>query len=55
MKAMLISDVGWCKAMKDAFTQLGEDVDALLAEAGVDLETTESGTPLVVTRKDAQR
>lgn len=37
MKAMLISDVGWCKAMKDAFTQRGLDVDALLAEAGVDL------------------
>jgi len=30
MKAMLISDVGWCKAMKDAFAQLGLDVDALL-------------------------
>jgi len=35
MKPMLISDVGWCKAMKDAFAQHGLDVDALLAEAGV--------------------
>jgi AraC-like DNA-binding protein len=37
MKPMLISDVGWCKAMKDAFTQHGLDADAVLAEAGVDL------------------
>ncbi|HUG21717.1 helix-turn-helix domain-containing protein [Piscinibacter sp.] len=35
MKPMLISDVGWCKAMKDAFAQHGLDVDALLEEAGV--------------------
>lgn len=41
MKPMLISDVGWCKAMKDAFTQRGLDVDALLAEAGVDLSQAE--------------
>jgi AraC-like DNA-binding protein len=36
MKSMLISDVGWCKAMKDAFAQRGLDAAALLAEAGVD-------------------
>jgi AraC-like DNA-binding protein len=41
MKPMLISDVGWCKAMKDAFTQRGLDVDGLLAEAGVDLSQAE--------------
>ena len=41
MKPMLMSDVGWCKAMKDAFVQLGLDVDALLAEAGVDLSAPE--------------
>ena len=41
MKPMLISDVGWCKAMKDAFAQRGLDVDALLAEAGIDLAQTE--------------
>lgn len=41
MKPMLISAVGWCKAMKDAFTQRGLDVDALLAEAGVDLAEVE--------------
>jgi hypothetical protein len=41
MKPTLISDVGWCKAMKDAFAQRGLDVDALLAEAGVDLDTAE--------------
>jgi len=37
MKPMLISDIGWCKAMKDAFAQHGLDADALLAEAGVEL------------------
>ena len=41
MKPMLISDVGWCKAMKDAFAQRGLDVDSLLAEAGVDLSQAE--------------
>lgn len=41
MKRMLISDVGWCKAMRDAFTQRGLDVEALLAEAGVDLANGE--------------
>ncbi|HEX6707674.1 MAG TPA: AraC family transcriptional regulator [Albitalea sp.] len=41
MKPMLISDVGWCKAMKDAFTQRGLDVDALLAQAGVNLESAD--------------
>jgi len=41
MKPMLISDVGWCKAMKDAFAQLGLDVDSLLTEAGVDLSASE--------------
>lgn len=41
MKPMLISDVGWCKAMRDAFAQRGLDVDALLAEAGIDLAQTE--------------
>jgi len=41
MKPMLMSDVGWCKAMKDAFAQHGLDVDALLAEAGLDLDTAE--------------
>jgi len=37
MKPMLMSDVGWCKAMRDAFTQRGLDVESLLAEAGIDL------------------
>jgi AraC-like DNA-binding protein len=41
MKPMLISDVGWCKAMKDAFAQRGFDVDALLADAGLDLTKEE--------------
>ena len=41
MKPMLMSDVGWCKAMKDAFVQRGLDVEALLAEAGVDCGTSE--------------
>jgi len=41
MKPMLISDVGWCKAMKDAFAQRGLDVDVLLDEAGVDLRASE--------------
>lgn len=40
MKPMLMSDVGWCKAMKDAFAQRGLDVESLLAEAGVDLEAS---------------
>lgn len=35
MKPALISDVGWCKAMKDVFAQHGLDAEALLAEAGV--------------------
>lgn len=37
MKHLLLSDVGWCKAMRDCFGRRGLDVDALLAEAGVDL------------------
>jgi AraC-like DNA-binding protein len=41
MRPMLISDVGWCKAMRDAFSQRGLDADALLAEAGLDLTTCE--------------
>ena len=36
MKPMVMSDVGWCKAMRDVFTQHGLDADALFAEAGVD-------------------
>lgn len=36
MKPMLMSDVGWCKAMKDVFTQHGLDADAVFAEAGLD-------------------
>jgi len=35
MKPMLMSDVGWCKAMKDVFTQNGLDADALFNEAGL--------------------
>ncbi|MEW6703418.1 MAG: AraC family transcriptional regulator [Pseudomonadota bacterium] len=37
MKPMLMSDVGWCKAMKDVFTQHGLDADALFAEAGLEV------------------
>jgi AraC-like DNA-binding protein len=37
MKPMLMSDVGWCKAMKDVFAQHGLDADALFAEAGIDV------------------
>ncbi|WP_372524339.1 AraC family transcriptional regulator [Piscinibacter sp.] len=40
MKPMLMSDVGWCKAMKDAFVQSGLDADALLAQAGFDFNAT---------------
>jgi AraC-like DNA-binding protein len=38
MKPMLFSDVGWRKAMKDAFAQHGLDADALFAEAGIDAD-----------------
>jgi AraC-like DNA-binding protein len=41
MKPMLMSDVGWCKAMRDVFTQHGLDVDALFAEAGVHAADTD--------------
>lgn len=36
MKSTTLSDVGWCKAMKDVFAQHGLDADALFAEAGLD-------------------
>jgi AraC-like DNA-binding protein len=44
MKSMLVSDVGWCKAMKDVFTQHGLDADALFAQAG--LRTSEADMDL---------
>ena len=37
MKPMVMSDVGWCKAMKDVFSQHGLDADALFAEAGLEV------------------
>lgn len=41
MKPMVMSDVGWCKAMKDVFTQHGLDADALFAEAGLEVGETD--------------
>ncbi len=41
MKPMLMSDVGWCKAMKDVFTQHGLDPDALFAEARLNVGDTD--------------
>lgn len=41
MKPTLMSDVGWCKAMKDVFTQHGLDADAVFAEAGLDVGDTD--------------
>jgi AraC-like DNA-binding protein len=35
MKPMLMSDIGWCKAMRDVFSQHGLNADALFAEAGI--------------------
>ncbi len=36
MKLTTMSDLGWCKAMKDVFAQHGLDADALFAEARID-------------------
>ncbi|MBX3618650.1 MAG: AraC family transcriptional regulator [Rhizobacter sp.] len=41
MKPMLVSDVGWCLAMKDVFVACGLDADALLAKAGFTYSGTE--------------
>jgi AraC-like DNA-binding protein len=41
MKPMLMSDVGWSKAMRDVFSQHGLDVDVLFADAGLELGPTD--------------
>jgi AraC-like DNA-binding protein len=41
MKPMVMSDVGWCKAMKDVFSQHGLDAEALFAEAGLEVGDTD--------------
>ncbi len=41
MKPMLVSDVGWCIAMKDVFTACGLDAEALLAKAGFNFSGTD--------------